>query len=267
MWPWDWWAAASGAPLAAAGKFVLGKGKSRDLGQENQHWLQDRLQSPGWGDGHGSGRGLPGKRDRAVCFACVLPRVLSPEPAQFTLCDRHMAHRHGPVLVPGWRHPWGQAALEHPALAKELLPLGVLTQITRPNGPLLSGREGPPAPTTAHYRPRQPSWLRWRLPVLRAEHGTHLHRACCKAELSHGRTGPGAPVAPSQLLSTLCFQPFLCTPSSSPHPISILLRAALRAPKPASNKLPARDKWGSALPRPHRAVPGLRWLWRLRWEA
>lgn len=27
-----------------------------------------------------------------------------------------------PVLVPGWRHPWGQAALEHPVLAKEQLP-------------------------------------------------------------------------------------------------------------------------------------------------
>lgn len=149
--------------MAATGKFVLGREKSCDLGQESQYWLRDRLQSPAEALGMALGRGCLGRGHRAVCSPCVLAQLLSPEPAQFTLCDRHTAQCWCPAGgIPGDRLP----------LSTQRLPRSGCLWSAHPSqrAPAISPKR-PPAPTTASYRPRQPSWLHWRLPALRAECG------------------------------------------------------------------------------------------------
>lgn len=68
--------------MADTGKFVLGREKGRDLGQESQYWLRDRLQSPAGELGMALGEGCLERGHKATCPPCVLPRVLSPEPAR-----------------------------------------------------------------------------------------------------------------------------------------------------------------------------------------
>lgn len=92
--------------MTATGKFVLGREKGHDLGQESQYWLQDRLQSPAGELGTALGGGCLGRGHRVTRSPCVLPRVLSPEPARFTLCSRHAAQCWCPAGgTPGDRLP------------------------------------------------------------------------------------------------------------------------------------------------------------------
>lgn len=124
---------------------VWGREQSRGLGQENQYWLQDRLQSPAGELGMALGGGCLGRGHRAECSGCVLPRVLSPEPARFTLCDRHTAQCWCPAGgTPGDRLPLSTQCLPRSCC------LWSAHQITHPNGPLLSDPRGA---TGAHHCP------------------------------------------------------------------------------------------------------------------
>lgn len=98
-----------------------------------------------WGAGYGSGRGLPGKGARGHVFS--LCSALGAKPRASLVHPEHQAL--SPGLVPGWRRPWGQAALEHPVLAKEQPPLEHSPDNPSQRAPAI----GPRGATGAHRCP------------------------------------------------------------------------------------------------------------------
>lgn len=164
------------------------------------------------------GGGCLGRGHRAVCSPCALPRVLSLEPARFTLCARHTAR---------CRCPAGGTPGDGLPLSTQRLPRSGRLCSAHPDNPSRRAPAiGPRGAAGAHHCPlsapaAQPAPLEAASPELSVA-GTQLTepvaKQCCHMEgLAQGHRW---------LLVTASFNPVLwgsaslCTPPSRPIPAS-----------------------------------------------